>query len=86
MGARDACPSISMAVILAPSKSYLHIFTIFPNAFLQAIRNLEKKRFIKSKNKKSYYSLPNKKDYGNFLKKNGNIILMSDFFKINKLI
>ena len=65
---------------------YLHIFAIFPNAFLQAIRNLEKKRFIKSKNKKSYYSLPNKKDYGNFLKKNGNIILMSDFFKINKLI
>ena len=64
---------------------YLYIFGIFPNTFLQALRNLEKKKFIKPQKKRSYYSLPNKKNYNNFLKKKGNVILFSDFFKINKL-
>jgi methionyl-tRNA formyltransferase len=65
---------------------YLYIFDIFPVCFLQTLRNLNKKRFIKSKNKKSYYSIPNRVDYNNFLKKNGKVILFNDFFIINKLI
>ena len=65
---------------------YLYIFDRFPACFLQALKNLKKKRFIKSKNKKSYYSLPNKINYSNFLKKKGNVISFRDLFKINKLI
>jgi len=65
---------------------YLNIFDIFPHSFLRAIKNLEKKRFIKPTSKKSYYSIPNRKDYSNFLKKKGKVILFSDFFKINKLV
>ena len=65
---------------------YLYIFDRFPACFLQALKNLKKKRFIKSKNKKSYYSLPNKMNYSNFLKKKGNVISFRDLFKINKLI
>ena len=65
---------------------YLHIFNIFPICFVKALENVEKKRFIKSKSKKSYYSIPNKIDYSIFLKKKGKIILFNDLFKINKLI
>jgi folate-dependent phosphoribosylglycinamide formyltransferase PurN len=65
---------------------YLDIFHRFPICFLNALKNLEKKKFIKIKNKKSYYSIPTKKDYCNFLKKKGKIILFSDFFKIKKLV
>ena len=65
---------------------YLDIFCRFPVCFLQALKNLEKKRFISSKNKESYRSIPTKKDYYNFLKKKGRIILFSDFFKIKKLV
>ena len=65
---------------------YLHIFNIFPICFVKALENIEKKRFIKPKSKKSYYSIPNRIDYSNFLKKKGKIILFNDLFKINKLI
>ncbi len=66
---------------------YLDIFDKFPLYFLKALKNLKKKNFIKPNNKKkSYYSIPNNNDYDNFLKKNGNIILLSDLFKINKLL
>lgn len=65
---------------------YLDIFHRFPICFLNALKNLEKKKFIKTKNKKSYYSIPTKKDYCNFLEKKGKIILFSDFFKIKKLV
>jgi hypothetical protein len=65
---------------------YLDIFNRFPFCFVKSIKNLEKKKFIKSKSKKSYYSIPNVEDYQNFLKNKGNIILLSDFFKINKLL
>jgi folate-dependent phosphoribosylglycinamide formyltransferase PurN len=64
---------------------YLEIFDRFPMCFLQAIKNLEKKNFIQSKSKKSYFSIPTKEDYIKFLKKKGNVILFSDFLKINKL-
>jgi len=65
---------------------YLYIYEIFPSCFLQALKNLEQKKLIKSKDKKSYYSIPNRKDYSNFLKKKGKIILFSNFLKINKLV
>ncbi|MBD1157334.1 hypothetical protein IDH10_04145 [Pelagibacterales bacterium SAG-MED20] len=65
---------------------YLDIYDRFPICFFQSLRNLKQKKFIKSKIKKSYYSIPNHKDYEKFLKKRGNIILFSDFFKINKLL
>ena len=65
---------------------YLHVFNIFPSCFLKTLKNIKKKKFIKSKNKKSYYSIPRKIDYDNFLKKKGKIILFNDFFIINKLI
>ena len=65
---------------------YLYIFNVFPICFLKTLKNVEKKRFIKSKYKKSYYSIPRKEDYDNFLKKKGKIILLNDFFIINKLI
>jgi hypothetical protein len=65
---------------------YLDINDRLPVYFLVALKNLEQKKFIKSKNKKSYYSIPNRKDYSNFLKKKGKVILFSNFFKINKLV
>jgi|TARA_B110000967_G_C18867109_1_gene553274 hypothetical protein len=65
---------------------YLDVNDGLPVYFLQALKNLEKKNFIKSKYKKSYYSIPNRKDYSNFLKKKGKVILFSNFFKINKLV
>ena len=65
---------------------YLYIFNRFPSCFIQSLKNLEKKHFIKPKNKKSYYSIPNNNDYRKFLKKKGNIILFRDFFKIHKLL
>ena len=64
---------------------YLDVYARFPNFFLQSLKNLEKKIFINPVNKKSYYSIPKQEDYNKFLKKKGNIILLSDIFKINKL-
>ena len=64
---------------------YLDVYARFPNFFLQSLKNLEKNFFINSVNKKSYYSIPKSEDYNKFLKKKGNIILLSDIFKINKL-
>jgi hypothetical protein len=65
---------------------YLDIFDKFPFYFLESLKNLKKKNFIKPKSKKAYYTIPTNRDYGNFLKKKGNIILFNDFFKINKLL
>lgn len=65
---------------------YLYIFNIFPVSFLKALKNIKKKKYVKSRNKKSYYSIPTKTDYNNFLKKRGRIILFNDFFTIDKLI
>jgi hypothetical protein len=65
---------------------YLDIFHKFPFYFIESLKNLKKKNFIKPKKKKSYYSIPTNIDYSNFIKKKGNIILLSDFFKINKLL
>tara|TARA_B110000211_G_C14069601_1_gene549328 strand:+ start:411 stop:1202 length:792 start_codon:yes stop_codon:yes gene_type:complete len=65
---------------------YIDIFNIFPVYFLKALKNLEKKKFIKSKKKKSYKSIPTRKDYNNFLKKKGKVILFSDLLKIGKLV
>tara|TARA_B110001450_G_C17636000_1_gene487203 strand:+ start:276 stop:1067 length:792 start_codon:yes stop_codon:yes gene_type:complete len=64
---------------------YLDVFKKFPKYFLQATKNLEKKKFIRFKSKKSYYSIPTRKDYIKFLKKNGNVIIFADLFKVNKL-
>ena len=43
-------------------------------------------RLLKSFYKSSYFSLPKKNQYFQFLGKGGKIILISDFFKLNKLV
>ena len=65
---------------------YLYVFNRYPYDLVKSINNLKKKKFLKSFYKSSYFSLPKKNQYFQFLGKGGKIILISDFFKLNKLV
>ena len=65
---------------------YLYVFNRYPYDLVKSINNLRKKKFFKPSYQSSYFSLPNKNQYLQFLGKGGKIILISDFFKLNKLV
>ena len=65
---------------------YLYVFNRYPYDLVKSISNLKKKKFLKPLHKSSYFSLPKKNQYLQFLEKGGKIILISDFFKLNKLV